>query len=523
MNNARKIMLAGSPLCVACLLAAGLVFQRYSIRKSVAGMEAQLEEAHKREEKSVMVRSVSKQMEEIAYQQKGISDLQRKEAEVQAAENYRMKLRVEEEWKRAVKAQEEAVKAYRLADRQKALAEERQVQAEYAKRVADTLAYLTLGRSLASLSITQYKAGNHEMAFLLAYSSWDFVKRYHGDTFLPSVFNALSLSSGQPFVWQKHKGGITSIVVPAKDTGSEHEPVLYALSKYGEIVAWKKDSLGAYYSEVLFADPQYDFRAACMDAADRLQALSYDGTLLELSKDGQTRILATAGKGYVEMVLPEDGRPLLLSVAGDIISGESREKFCDLSDVTCMRMAGNGHGLLAGSKNGDVFRIDTAGNKKKLGNYHPAAVTALCQSPEGKSLAVGYADGMLLLAGTNGEILQRLVAHRAAISGICIRDDKLYSCSYDRTLRLWNLATERREAVTVLESSSWLLSLAFSLDGTALLAGDGNGDFYRMSVSPDSMAGRIRSRLSRNFTPEEWTYYMGNQIPYETYVPEITP
>ena len=523
MTDARRILLAAFAFCLAGILVAGLVSRKYYPRKSIAKMEVRLEEARKREEKAVMVRSVSKQMEEIAYQQKSISDRQRKEAEVQAAENYRMKLRVEEEWKRAVKAQEEAVTAYRLADRQKALAEERQVQAEYAKRVADTLAYLTLGRSLGSLSITQYKAGNYEVAFLLAYSSWNFVKRYHGDTFLSSVFNALSLSSGQPSVWQKHKGGITSIVVPAKGANGGSAPVLYTLSKYGEIVVWKKDSLGSIcHSETLFTDSQYDFRAACMDAAGGLHALSYDGKVLELSKEGQAHLLVTEGKGTVGMLLPDD-KPLLLSTAGDIVYGGSREKFCDLTDVTCMCMAKDGHGLLAGCKNGDVFQIDTAGNKKKLGNYYPAAVTALCHSKERKSLVVGYADGTLLLTGIDGENIRRLVAHRAAISGICILKDKLYSCSYDRTLRLWNLAAERQEAVTMLDSPSWLLAMALNLDGTALFAGDGNGDFYQMSVSPDSMAAHIRHKLSRNFTPEEWTYYMGNQIPFETYILKATP
>lgn len=519
MTNIQKIRLAGLSLCLAGIFTASMVLKKYSANRTITNLEVQLEEARKREEKAVMVRSVSKQMEEIAYQQKGISDRQRKEAEVQAAENYQMKLRVEEEWKRAVKSQEEAVKAYQLADRRKALAEERQLQAEYSKRVADTLAYLTLGRSLGSLSITQYKAGNYEVASLLAYSSWKFVKRYHGDTFQASVFNALSLSSGQPSVWQKHRGGITSIIVPAN---GRNVPELYTAGKYGEIVAWKKEASGTYHTEVLFADSLYDFRAARMEARDRLYALSYDGTVLRLSEGKSVPIFTTDGKSYTSMLLWNDTL-LLLSTTGDIIYADSKKKFCGLTDVTCMYMTKNGYRLLAGCKNGDIFLVDTAGSLKRLGNYHHAAISAFCHNPARKLLAVGYADGTLLLTGANGEIMQRLVAHRTTISGICILKDKLYSCSYDRTLRLWNLSAERQEAVTVLETSSWLLSMASSIDETALFGGDGNGVFYQMSVSPDSMAARIRYKLPRNFTPEEWTYYMGSQIPFETYIPTLTP
>lgn len=511
MSDVRKKMLSGILLCLTGVLIAVILFQKKNHYQSVSGLGVQLEEARKREEKAVMVRSVSKQMEEIAYQQKEISDRQRKEAELQATENYRMKLRVEEEWKRAVKAQEEAVKAYQLADRQKALAEERQLQAEYAKRVADTLTYLTLGRSLGSLSITQYKAGNYEVASLLAYASWNFVERFRGDTFLSSVFNALSLSSGQPSVWQKHKGGITSIIVPIK-TGSDAP--LYTVSKYGEILVWKKDGRGTYNAKVLFADSQYDFRAACADADGVLYALSFNGKILKLS-NGQFNILTTEGKGYVRMFI-RDGKILLLSDTGEVTYPDNKQVYGTPPDVTCMVQTSRG--LYLGCKNGDVHLMASTGKGEEIpGNFYHAAVTAFGYCPENGQLAIGYDDGTLLLTGSDGKVIQRLVAHRSAISGISIRQNKLYSCSYDRTICLWNLETERQEAVTILESSSWLQAMEFSLDGIHLFAGDGNGNLYQLSVSPEDMADFVQRRLSRNFTPEEWVYYMGNQIPFETY------
>ena len=148
MGRRKRILLISVPSCIACMLVIGLFYVEHSYLAKIDYLECLLKEAKQREAKAVVVRHVSKQMEEIAYQQKEISDKQRKEAELQASENFRMKLRVEEEWKKAVTAQQEALAAYRLADKQKALAEERQYQAEYAKRVADTLTYLTLGRSL---------------------------------------------------------------------------------------------------------------------------------------------------------------------------------------------------------------------------------------------------------------------------------------------------------------------------------------------------------------------------------------
>lgn len=99
-----------------------------------------------------------------------------------------------------------------------------------------------------------------------------------------------------------------------------------------------------------------------------------------------------------------------------------------------------------------------------------------------------------------------------------LHENKLYSCSYDRTLRLWNLSADRMESVVVLEGSSWLRTLALVPDRKLLLAGDEGGTLYRLSVSPDSMAARIKRNLPRDFTPEEWAYYVGSRIPFEHYI-----
>ena len=454
MTGIRKILFWVVPFLIVCSFLIKSLYAEHVYSTQVNELENRLKDARQREEKAVVIRHVSKQMEEIAYQQKEVSDEQRKEAEFQASENFRMKLRVEEEWKNAVTSQQEAVKAYRLADSRKALAEERQYQAEHAKRVADTLTYLTLGRSLGSLSVTQYKAGNYEIASLLAYAAWDFIRKYRGDVYLSSVFNALSLSAGLSSVWQRHKGGISAITFsPDRET----KDAFYTVSKYGELLFWSRDAYGIYRTKTLFFDPQFDFRAAYIDSSGGLRVLSYDGKVLRFSQGKQ--------------LMSQWDNPLLPD--------------------SCLNAM----------KNNDC----------------KAPVTAWGHCPKSKQLAIGYEDGTLLLFDAERKNVRKLVGHRSAIAAIVIRENKLYSCSYDRTLRLWNLSAEKLEPVVILESTSWLHSLAFDPSEEMLLAGDENGNLYRLCVSPDRMAAYIRKNLSRNFTHEEWAYYMGNQLPFEVY------
>lgn len=463
--------------CVIVLVGLSLWCLLRPTRPSVRidALESELQEARQRAEDAVLIRSVSKQMEEIAYQQKGLSDHQRQRAEQQAQENYRMKLRVEEEWEHAVSSQQEAERAYKVAESQRRLAEQRRLQAEKAKQKADTLAYLALGRSLGSIAMTQYRTGNNVTASLLAYAAWLFVKRYGGDTYQSSVFNALTLISGQPDSWQRHRAGISAIVC---DHWSRHN--IYTCGRYGEVVKWEKTTDG-YDTEILYSNPEDDFRGAFLDANHVLHALTYAGKTVTFNHPLETHDI---GKKKCVALLPTLSGIWLLTQDGQLY---------DLK--------------------GNVLPVSYKADRM-CGNV---TVTAITTDITKGVTAWGYDDGNILLTDSQGNLLKKLTGHRAGITGIAIQDGRLYSCSRDRTLRIWNLREERTEPVTALQVNAWLLCLTMSPDCKQLFTGDSDGYLYRLSISPDDMAETIRKRLSRNFTPQEWRYYIGDGVPYETF------
>lgn len=506
--------------CVAILMMVTLfcVFQMTQPDRRESVLEVQLKEARKRADEAVLVRSVSKQMEEIAYQQKELSDRQRVRAEQQAQENYWMKLRVEEEWKRSVAAQQETEKAYklaesqrRLAENQQRLAEEQRLQAEKARRKADTLAYLTLGRSLGSIAQTQYRAGNSETAMLLAYASWMFIKRYGGDTYQSPVFQSLSLVSGQPEAWQRHKAGVSSIIWDR--TGNNR---FYTVGRYGEVLEWNLTPDG-YVSRVLYAHSEEDFRCAYMDVDNILHVWDFMGRVAVFRR---SPVVYDSGKRGCIGVLPVETAVWLLTQDGHLYNHEEARMPCAYG-VTCL--TGCGTTIFAGCENGDLLRAGSIVRQlKKIGNFHSSSVTAIASDKETGLVAWGYEDGTLVLTDWNGKYLKTLVGHRSAITGIVIHRGRIYSCSRDHTLRIWSLLEERTEPVTALKGNGWLLCLALSPDGRQLLAGDGNGWLYSLSISPDDMAANIRKRLRRNFTSYEWKRYMGDGVPYETFMDNNT-
>ena len=115
---------------------------------------------------------------------------------------------------------------------------------------------------------------------------------------------------------------------------------------------------------------------------------------------------------------------------------------------------------------------------------------------------------------SKGRSLQKLIGHRSAITDLCFNNDFLFSASYDRQVNLWDPHAANSEAVTLRNMGGWVYCLS-NADNSYIYAGDETGTIARFMVSPDGMAQLIHSNLKRDFTREEWNYYIGNRIPQQ--------
>jgi hypothetical protein len=140
----------------------------YNTQRNAQELEKEIAVLRQHENRYAIDRSISVQMEEIAYEQKEISDEQREQALQQTRVANERRHRSEIERQNAIEAERNAVASERkaliasaIADSQRVMAEHQRMQAEFSKRVADTLSYIALGRSLGSISTIQEQVGNH--------------------------------------------------------------------------------------------------------------------------------------------------------------------------------------------------------------------------------------------------------------------------------------------------------------------------------------------------------------------------
>ena len=69
--------------------------------------------------------------------------------------------------------------------------------------------------------------------------------------------------------------------------------------------------------------------------------------------------------------------------------------------------------------------------------------------------------------------------------------------------------------ITLFQSGSWLTDFIFSTDKNYIWTGEQNGTVTEYLISLPKIAQRLRQNVKRDFTQEEWNYYVGKGIPYK--------
>lgn len=122
-------------------------------------------------------------------------------------------------------------------------------------------------------------------------------------------------------------------------------------------------------------------------------------------------------------------------------------------------------------------------------------VTTLQFSPNGKILAVGYANGLVKLwDSANGSALATLTGHRDAVRGLAFSPDNrlLITGGLDSTLRFWE--SPNWENIRALQVNAPINAIAFAPDGrTVVTASDRAVQFWEPATR----------RLVRQITPAE--------------------
>ena len=494
----------------------------YKERQEVERQKSQIATLERQVMRATVDRSVSSQMEEIANEQREISDEQREEALQQTKIANEMRIKSEHERQNALVAEQNALasekkarEASAVAESQREMADHQRLLAEFAKRTADTLSYIALARSLGSLSTIQYQAGNRE-ADLLSYAAYLYTSRYHGDVYYPAVFQSMTRSSQSVNSWAENTGAVTNIEF-MKDGSNK----FVSVSNYGEILLCERTG-SQLHTTPLLKNSQFDFRDVIIAASTKtIYAVSRTGYLIVINSSSKSpKVIPLDEIEHPKKLLEINENTLL--IVGDKNIGLFRTNRETLSNVKQLPF----QIVCASRKNSKPLLFDNQAQMHLVTGLDnmttepipvKGTVTAYCESKNTGVEAYGMNDGTIYLKNGRGNI-QKLVGHRSRITKMKLNGRRLYSASYDGSVKLWVTDNEKVEPITLLQINQWIMHFNFDSTKNTFWMGDSRGNLTAVNISIPLMVESMKSRLKRNLTTEEWNYFIGQNIPYETFV-----
>ena len=141
-------------------------------------------------------------------------------------------------------------------------------------------------------------------------------------------------------------------------------------------------------------------------------------------------------------------------------------------------------------------------------------VTAFASSKGSNIVAYGMKDGSIWIE--NGKNSIQLIGHRSRISKIKINKWRLYSSSFDGTVNLWMADKGRVEPISLFSTHGWILDFTFDKQKNTIWTVDNRGGVTQAFISVPIMVSRLKNKLKRDFTHDEWNYFIGSNVPYES-------
>jgi hypothetical protein len=476
------------------------------------------------EQKVLADKSAKEAMEQktLAVEQKEIANSQSQIAQQQKAIALKNSQEAMRQKEIADKNSQEAIKQKEIADKNATEAIQQKTAAERATEEAYKRRMLSIAQSM---SIKTSQMEDKDLKALLAYQAYTFNTRYKGSVINPDIYaglhNAYSALKGAGYnVFRGHSDAVKSIVF-SNDTN-----IFYTAGSDGRILKWNLTDSAKNYT-LLF---QQTFVNKCLD----------------ISKDGKFLACGTIGGGIMVFDLVNKTPPVIFTELGtqvySLAYNDSGDIIAGIDNNLIKWNPSTGYKGILGTTDGNILSISVSPDFKLVAcgtqsgkillfsatNFNKPEILldepknqihAVCFNHAGDKLASGGIQGYLKIWDIKEKkVLVNIRNHSARIINISFsHDDKLIATtSYDQSALLWDVSNLNAQPVKLRDHESWVLAAAFNKSGSRLITG-GNREprLIYWYTNASELAAILYPRISRNFTKEEWTTYVGNDIPYE--------
>jgi hypothetical protein len=467
----------------------------------------------------------------IVAEEKTIEASEQRNLAVQLADSARLSAELAIEQKQLAEASEnranisaaEAKRQEAEALRQAEIATENEKIATQQREEATRLRMVSIGKSMAVKSVQL--VGQNDLQTLLAYQSYLFNRRNGGlpndaDIYMGLYGVAKRFGSSRYNSYEGHSGSVWSISFAPNQT------FFYTSASDGKVMKWDLNNQssnqivfeGDEIVEVLRVSPDGKF-LACGNDKSIIR-------IIDLTRNNQSYVLSGHTNKVKSLVYSPGGGELYSSgLDGGLYKWNLENRSATLVSenkevIVSLDIAASGKYIAGATNSGEVKIWDLSNNSEAEGIKSDKGAVNVIRFRDGNILAVGYTSGSVELWDISSKTLVADIrGHSARVSDIRFNEKlkQMATSSTDGWVKIWNLNDFTEPPIALNDNDGFVVSLAYSPDGTILVSGSGSttANLVTRPVHVDYMVGDICSLLSRNFSTDEWKRYVGSDITYE--------
>ncbi|MFT5724726.1 MAG: energy-coupling factor transporter ATP-binding protein EcfA2 [Bacteroidia bacterium] len=424
-----------------------------------------------------------------------------------------------------------ALTAAELAQSKQKLADQKSEEANYQKKKALEASYeaqrlrlIALGQNLANTStqVTQ----NPTLASLLAIQSYEFLLANKGNSNAANLYQAGSRAISQ--METDHNHVVLRHGEEILELDARNNKIVFVDRKSTALTFNQADL--SVLSKVQSGEQPTNLNTAYLSPFKNQYVVGLNSNKLALYENGGAqRIKLFAGHtGLVRSVQFRTSEPSMISGGRDSTlilwkTDGSADKIKLNARIKSISALSNTNTCLVGCENGSTYVVNL--NDKKYNQFaaRPAArVEAISQSSFGDIFAITYSDGITQVFNKSGKKIKELRGVGSPVDIIIDKEnDLMIVASSAKLIRLYTLSNldllpieiklDRQIKVLALESKTKQLYVYCS-DRT----------IYKYPIKAKDIIDALRLETERVLTVEEWTTFIGSDVPYLSNTPKQT-
>lgn len=458
-----------------------------------------------------------------AFEQRKIAVTNAKEAEIQ-------KLKAEKALLTADEARKAAEIDKKIAIAQKQLSDSLKTIAFESEKNAYRLRILSLASNLAIKS-SEAKKGTYEEGVkpLLALQSHKFNKTFKGKAFDTDIFKALFSSmryyqNKSEYVHNFHTDYVKAVCY------SPDGKTIYSTGFDGQVIAANADNLQV--SPQNFAPQTALMENLQLNHIFNKIIASADKNIFVYNMESpgeKPKVIAGAHPDKISSIVWLNNQIVSSCLDNKIrvfnpTTLKLETSFTLPSKPLCMSVNETKDLICIGCENGKVYLLKTNmvgaySEPVELCKVSNANITCIDLSVDASKIICGTSDGNLIIVEPNNSCNKpiTILAHASGIGAVKFnpKENLVASAGYDSYVKLWNINSPDEPPVIFEEHDRWVLALAFSPDGSQLVSCGKDKSVRTYIIQPSKMVNYLETKVNRNFTNNEWNYFIGSDIPYE--------